>query len=183
MGHFGDFLHRLSNWITPREFARVIDWQPPWDVGAPLPRVVAGEGRVFLLYLVNESAPAFDSMRPRVIDGRSNEARPFALVEFIDCVAYRFGSPNDEGMAGHRLYGRGLRHYAAHVVERSSWIGELERHRHSPLGGKETSTAYTHYVLCFKDEIFEAVAESYRTETLQTSFRQATLDMVARLHE
>ena len=88
---------------------RVIPVDIPFQsTGAPEPFLVATDGNLFLSFL-----------------GANDEE--LIVVEFVGSRARYFGSPNDEALSGHPLYGRGLEAYGAGEVLNSSWIRELER--------------------------------------------------------
>src|SRR3974390_3302630 len=85
-----------------------------------------------------------------------------AEVRFSTVRAFYLGSPNDEALNGHRLWGRGLEFYSFQEVIHSDWIAELERRnrvhlRHSTKLFEELR----HFVITFKEEILECVARSF----------------------
>jgi hypothetical protein len=114
------------------------DWPQP--AGVPEPRLRADDTSVSLLY--------------------RSAGNAFVVVRFPLCHYLTFGAPNDEALAGHPLFGRGLQHYSVHEVLASSLIRELERRnsvhpRHDPewyLRGMR------HYVFTFQDCTLECVA-------------------------
>jgi len=73
-----------------------------------------------------------------------------ASVRFPVCYYMTFGSPNDEALSMHRLWGHGLCHYAVHRVENSSLIRMVEQQTAGPLGLK-------HYLFAFKESTLECV--------------------------
>jgi hypothetical protein len=73
-------------------------------------------------------------------------------VRFPVCFYLTFGTPNDEALHMHRLWGHGLRHYTVHQVENSSLIHLVERQTAGSLGMK-------HYVFTFKDSTIECVVK------------------------
>ena len=71
------------------------------------------------------------------------------------------GSPNDEVLNGHPLWGSGLEGYSAHEVKNSPWIRELmdinrvhDRFRESQWSDDR------HFVLTFHDETLECIADA-----------------------
>ncbi|HEX3626008.1 MAG TPA: hypothetical protein VH280_11345 [Verrucomicrobiae bacterium] len=68
-------------------------------------------------------------------------------------------SGNFKTLAAHALSGRGLGAYGAFVIENSPWIKELEHvdRKHSNFDSQKWRKI-RHYMLCFKDRIFEAMA-------------------------
>lgn len=127
--------------IDERDRVIDVDGLPGHSVGAPLPVVIADEGRLLLAYL---TAPDSENL---------------AVLKFSRVRAHRWGPPNDETLHGHALYERGLRWYAIQEVIESSWIRGLERlnsvHRNHVPG---RSTSSRHYVFAFHDSLFECIA-------------------------
>jgi len=144
------------------ECAVDVSWPAPWDVGAPLPHVIASGLRTFVIYQQRERDPGWDGSYATMVDPAVPEQRLIAVVEFQRCLVHKFGSPNDEALEGHRLHGRGLVPYRAHTVERSRWLVEQERmNRVHPQHRPEAFRDFVHYVLAFHDETFECLAKGY----------------------
>lgn len=159
---------------TGDQCAVEIEWPNSWDPGAPLPHVVSSGSRTHLIYLMNEPDPNWDGSYANVVDPSAPEMESIAMVRFDQCLIYKFGAPNDEAIAGHPLYGRGLVAYRAHTVERSRWIQEQEKinsvhPQHRPGWG----TRLRHYVLVFHDEIFECIARDHAVRTTVATFAEA----------
>lgn len=154
------------------QHAEPVDLGVTWDVGAPMPHVVSGSGRTFLVFHLAD--PAWDGTDVAVADPGEDSPAGVGLVEFRNVHEVRFGGPNDEALKGHSLYGKGLRPYQAHVVRGSKWIASAEEansvHPYHRGGWHER---LNHYVLCFHDETFECLAEDVRAEGLTTSLAQA----------
>ena len=114
------------------------DWPQP-DGGAPSPVTVADDLSL--------------SVRYRTQAGR------VAVVHFPLCSVFTFGSPNDEALAGHPLYGRGLEFYSVHRVEHSSWIALLERRNsvHPSHSRKRFLEDKKHFIFTFHDSTLECV--------------------------
>jgi len=115
---------------------------PAPDAGAPLPLVVADDDNVILAFIISVDDPPTDEPPPGEL---------FAVVRFRRRSAHFFGAPNDETLAGHPLYERGLRHYACAEVRSSSWIRQLERvnavHRATILRGMHSCvTSSSHFM-------------------------------------
>jgi hypothetical protein len=88
------------------------------------------------------------------------------VVEFKRMTSIKIGSPNDEVLRRHPLWGSGLESYSAHEVKNSPWITELmdvdrahERFDESQWSGRH------HFVLTFHDETLECVANWTVTRT------------------
>jgi hypothetical protein len=165
------------------DYAETFNCEFPWDIGAPLPRVVAGK-RVFLAFYVNtfylkrDSASGSDSARVTITTPPT--AEPVGVVEFVSCAAFKMGGPNDEAFHRHPLYGRGLEAYRAHVERRSLWITEVGRinsgHPEHRPGWHER---LTHYIFAFHDETFECIAKGYQAEVRAKSMGDVLLDLAS----
>ena len=133
---------------------------PASDPGAPLPVVVAAEGRLFLAYFVHVRVPFWDGKSVRVVSAATRA--PVAAVEFRGPHAHSLGPPNDEAFAGHPLASRGLRPYMAATVEASSWVRQLERmNAVHPSHRPDKYARLRHYVFAFHDSTFECVAAAH----------------------
>lgn len=160
------------------------DGLPPWDTGAPLPTVLCDEGTVLVAYVVNEPNLAFDGTNPRGLSAES-QGELIAIIRFSRVRSVMFGSPNDEVLHGHPLYGRGLEFYGAHEVLESSWIRAMERiasahHAYTP--GRATTSR--HFILAFHDSTFECIAKSVEViEIIRGSVVEVRKLMVGLLQE
>jgi hypothetical protein len=133
--------------LPNREFTmnadRVItlsDWPQP-DAGAPMPEVFADDCSLSLMYLTTT--------------GKN------VVIHFPLCSVFTFGSPNDEALAGHPLYDKGLQFYSVHLVENSSWISLLERRNsvHPRHDRRRFLDNKRHYVFTFHDSTLECVVK------------------------
>jgi hypothetical protein len=150
---------RMLSRALEQETAAELDWSLACDPGAPIPHVFSDGHVVLLSYYVRDSALA----HRHDVDLSAGDG--IALVRFTGCMAYRLGPPNDEAISGHPLRGRGLRAYGAHLVERSSWIAELEkRNRVHPYHKPDVFFSLRHYLLTFHDETFECLARDHAME-------------------
>ena len=164
------------------ECAVRIPWQPPWDTGAPLPHIVASDNTTLLIYLASQVDPDWDGTSAKIMDPASGASEPLAIVSFDRCISHRFGAPNDEVLTGHPLRGKGLEPYAAHIVERSSWIAEIQAINsvHSQYDPSRW-TGFRHFLLAFHDNMFEAVALGFSVEVVRCSFSEALKECVQRV--
>ena len=165
------------------EHAKVIEWVPQWNTGAPLPQVFANRQKTYLIYLINEPDPNWDGTYVTMIDNTSDTTYPLALVEFSGNT-FRFGIANDEVFSGLPLWDKGLEGYRAHIIENSSWIKELKNINkvHSRYN-EEAWKDERHYALLFHDEIFEIIATDYKIETFNTTFGQLAAQVAKRMNE
>ena len=83
----------------------------------------------------------------------------FAVLCFKRIAGYKLTDVGDEIIAAHQLTGRGLKPYGAFLVENSPWLQELEMiDRSHPQFDQQRWRVTKHYLLCFKDRMFEALA-------------------------
>jgi hypothetical protein len=137
-------------------YAVEIDLVFRWNSGAPLPHVVANERRAFIVVIAAEPDPNWDGV-PRSISADDGVQRLFGVIELDHVHELRFGGPSDEGLSEHRLYGRGLRLYAAHEV-----FGDF-----SP--GRQ-------FLFVFHDSIVEACATGIESRTARCTFAEVLSD-------
>ena len=150
-----------------QEYAETIDFPVKWDIGAPLPHLLANGSRTLLLFYLKDD------------DSEGNRTESIALVQFHKCVSVKLGDPNDEVFHGHPLYGKGLEPYTAQIVQNSKWIEELEainkvHSQYDPALWRSMN----HYVFWFHDETFECVARAYEVEIFQKSDPEKSMDEV-----
>jgi hypothetical protein len=123
---------------------------------------------VKLVYILSEPDPAWDGTYANVVS--AEDVSPLAIVHFHRCFGVKLGSPNDEVLHGHPLYGKGLCAYAAHTIAHSRWLAEVQKTNsvHS-LYKPETYARLRHYLLAFHDETFECLSESVVIQTVRDS--------------
>jgi hypothetical protein len=153
------------------EAAMPCEWEVPWDIGAPMPMLVASGWKTLLLYLAHTPDPQWDGTSVTPVDPASPTVQPIALAEFVGCSASKFGGPNNEVIHGHPLSGKGLEAYGAHLIANSRWLAEQEQINsvhdyYSPAKWRDLR----HYMLLFHDEMFECLATAHRIEVFQDSF-------------
>jgi hypothetical protein len=156
------------------ECAVDFDWPAPWSVGAPMPHVMSSGGKTAIVYLQRERDPNWDGSHATPVNPTTPDHQLVATVTFRRCLVHKFGAPNDETLSGHRLHGRGLTGYRAHIVERSRWLREHERINsvhlfHNP----ERFRDYVHYVLPFHDDTFECLATGFELHESLSTFPEA----------
>jgi hypothetical protein len=149
---------------------------PQCSVGAPLPVVVAAEGKVQLAYYASVPDPDWGGTYVREVDLGTED--PVIFVRFDGAYAWFQGPPNDEAFDGHPLARRGLHPYAAFRVEDSSWVRRLERmntvHQHHR---PERFARLRHYVFAFHDSTFECVAPSFTAIQVEGPLAKVVQDM------
>jgi hypothetical protein len=132
---------------------------PECDAGAPMPTVVAHEGRGAVAYWTADDPD-----------------RRVAVATFRFVSGVLFGSPNDEAFNGHPLFEAGLRWYTFVEVLNSQWIAALERqnrvHRqHDPA----RFAGLRHFILPFHDTTFECVASEVHGRLVDAAGPRAAL--------
>jgi hypothetical protein len=147
------------------EHAEPFDLGVEWDTGAPVPVLISSEYRAFLVFYLKDA----DVSHGSPVSGNDpvvERSDLIAVVEFERCHSAMLGAPNEEVLHGHRLWGRGLKHYGAFIVRNSAWVAELERINAAHSNHREeTWHRANHYILCFHDSTFECVAESFNLRT------------------
>jgi hypothetical protein len=163
-------------------YAEAVDLGVVWDTGAPLPHVVSGSSRTVLLCRAAEPDADWDGTNVRSASPSDSDQAMFVEMTFDGCATTRFGSPNDEALNGHPLWGRGLEFCRGHVVLNSSWLEEHitinSVHEHHP---QATWRCLTHFFICFHDETFEALARTVDTRLVRATMRRLLIDAVERV--
>src|SRR2546423_7761462 len=95
--------------VDERDRVVELDDVPQSSVGAPMPLLLADEGRAVLAYLIEERLPIWKKSKAQM--ERSSSEEKIAVVSF-DGLAHIFGPPNDEAFTGHPLASRGFSAYA-----------------------------------------------------------------------
>jgi hypothetical protein len=168
--------------IRGEQYAEPVDLGLRWDVGAPLPHVIADSWRTLVVFHRPAQDPDWDGTYVRVVSAGQVGASALGLVEFTGAYLTSFGGLNDEALHGHPLSGRGLVAYRAHVVHNSEWIAAAERANSvHPRHRGGWHDRYRHFVLGFHDETFECIAEDWRAEPLDCSMSDAIALATARL--
>ena len=144
-------------------YAQRVDLEVTWDAGTPMPVLLSGL-RTFVAFYLSVRDPLIGGTHPRGRDPQADHG--IGVVEFKRVTSIKVGSPNDEVLRGHPLWGSGLELYGAHEVENSPWVTELmevdrprERFDESQWSGRR------HFVLTFHDETVECVAKWTVTRT------------------
>ena len=166
------------------QYAVPVEFPVKWCTGAPMPHLLQNDHKTFILFLLRDVDPNWDGTYVTVKDPAEDSAQSLGIVEFKRCMATRMGTPNDEVFDGHPLADKGLEAYTAQRVVNSEWIASLQainsaHHCYNP----EFWQQLHHYVLWFHDCSFEAVAESFELETVQSSIPEQLAVLCQRLVE
>lgn len=131
--------------VDDRDVVVLLTNLPAPSAGAPEPVVLADEDRAILAYYAPE--------QPEDLGDEE-----VVVLRFDAVRSFMFGTPNDEALHGHPLAERGLQFYAAHTVEQSSWVRQLElMNRVHPLHNAEAFLRLRHFIVTFHDSTFECV--------------------------
>ncbi|MDX8523355.1 hypothetical protein RFM68_02460 [Mesorhizobium sp. MSK_1335] len=151
---------------------------PLSSAGAPLPHVFADERRLLIAYLVNVPDPTFDGTNPRAVSPATDD-QSVAILTAEPYLSVQFGPPNDEAIAGHRLYGLGLRSYSAFEVRNSSWIASFEKaNRVHPSHFPGLFSGYRHFILTFHDSTVEFIARDFSVSVRQGAVFAALIQAI-----
>ncbi len=83
-------------------------------------------------------------------------------LEFYRCSITKFGYPNDDALAGHRLYGKGLDFYGVFEVFESEWIAELRKCNQVRFPDVKVFEDGRHFIFAFHDSTFECIATDFQ---------------------
>jgi hypothetical protein len=164
------------------QYAQVIDIGPKWDIGAPLPHLVSNGSRAYVVCFADEPDPDWDGTYVTMVSPADENPSPLMVIELRGCRDIWLGGPNDEGVHGHPLYGRGLEAYRAHEVLNSAWIQEAIRvNSVHPNHSDPSFRQLHHYVLLFHDEMVEALACGIEARLVRGTMRVVLGDLVGSL--
>jgi len=166
-----------------QSYAVPVELSVLWDTGAPLPHLLQNDHRTFLIFFIRDSDPNWDGSYVSVRrPASSTSACQLAVVEFKGCLSTMMGSPNDEVLHGHPLYGKGLEGYRPMRVENSAWLAEIQRINSVHNGyAPERWHGLSHYFFGFHDSTFECVAESLIVELYESSLPEVLAKVCERL--
>jgi hypothetical protein len=134
--------------VTGDDRAIEVEGVPAPSAGPAEPRVFITEHSAVLVYRAAE-----------------NTGGGVAVLRFLSPVAVFHGVPNDEALARHPLWGRGLGFYSVYRIEDSAWKAQMQdrgarRDRPPPPVWSDL----THYVVTMHDSTFECLARDMTSE-------------------
>ena len=144
----------------------------PMDIGAACPIIICDSMHLIVLFyldLFNFSEPV-SSIKERDVENDTG----IAIVRFNRKYIHKFGTPNDETLNAHPYYQIGLKHYSFFSVEDSDWIKEIKRiasHHHYFI--EDNYNNLNHYIITFKEGVFECIASDYSVEYSFDSMNEA----------
>ena len=154
------------------KLVKLVDF-PQMDAGAPLPRIIADELKVILLFYLKSPHPHFDA-------NEELPAQEIASITFNFYLQYKFGSPNDEALNGHKYYKYGLEPYSFYEVQNSDYIDELEKmNRVHPGHSVVVFSKVKHFLGTFHDSCFETISRDYNIKVYKKMLmKDCLLDIV-----
>ena len=154
---------------------------PQSSIGAPIPVALGDEHTLFLCYYIENTETDWDGTTTKSV-GADTSDETVAVVQFDQYSAYKSGPPNEEAVAGHPLYKKGLSPHSIYRVHNSSWIDELERmnsvHRYHD---KKHFASLKHFIFVFHDSTFECIADGMTFEIKTGSLRRIVSGLVEKL--
>ncbi|MDR1159161.1 MAG: hypothetical protein LBK69_00830 [Syntrophomonadaceae bacterium] len=157
----------------------LIDNIPQCDVGAPLPIIFSDERFVYLFYYLRKDDKNWDGTYVNIRNSDVDEG--VACIKFKGLTQYKFGAPNDEAIEGHPMYKYGLEAYSFFEVKNSEWIKTLmQMNRVHPCHKDKYFDNCRHFIYFFHDNCFEIVCDSYSYEIINTSIKEALINMIKR---
>ncbi len=103
-----------------------------------------------------------------------------AVVSLEACSVTKFGYPNDEALAGHPLYDRGLSGYGVFEVLNSEWIDLTVRQNQVSFPATRRGSG-RHFIFTFHDSTFECIAGELNVSIETGSFDKITREVVRRV--
>ncbi len=96
--------------------------------------------------------------------------RGIGILNFDSYLNFKFGYPNDEALPGYPYYELGSIPYSFYKLEDSDWIkGLIEIEKSHPLYREDIFDDFNHYILIFRDSIFECIAKEFIFEYSEKS--------------
>ncbi|XZF16180.1 hypothetical protein ACTHGU_08580 [Chitinophagaceae bacterium MMS25-I14] len=163
------------------EFCVPLTFEYEWDAGAPMPHLLHSEHKTYLLFYLGKELSGWDGKTVEVVYSDTTKSL-IAGVEFKRCYSAKLGSPNDEVLHGHPLYGKGLDYYEPFIVRNSNWVKELENINKVHAGYRpETWKKLNHYLFPFHDTTFECLAFGFEVTVMNATMKAAVTEYCSRL--
>jgi|SRR5215203_780731 len=139
------------------------------------------EAAVSGAFLIQDEYRAFLTFNAMKVENDAYDAVGTAVVELIRCSTTKFGYPNDEALAGHPLYGKGLEAYEIFEVLDSNWIAQQrEQNRVNFPDPPRKIPTLRHFVFTFHDSTFECLADDIKVEIAKDPFAE-TLERLSKI--
>ena len=150
---------------------------PKFDIGAPIPVVLATDVDLVLAYYVSQGDKRYSPRLKWLLRDS------IAVITFTSFYAHMFGPPNDEAFAGHPLSKRGLAAYYAFEIKQSSWLRRLERMNsvHMFHDRNRFMKDKKHFIFAFHDNTFECIADGFDVRVERQPFKAVISDICDQL--
>ena len=125
------------------------------DPGAPCPLLISDDNNLRLIFYAaeNPDLPTEDQIFP-------NE--PIVELIFKRCSYHSFSPPNDGAISGHPYADLGLYSHNFYELTESDLIAKLKTYnRHHTYDNPNVWDKYHHYLLAFKEQLFECIAYDF----------------------
>lgn len=166
------------------QFAEELDLGVRWDVGAPLPHLVANGLRAAIICRAAVEDPTWDGTWTRMASPADTAEAELIRIDITGYASVRMGAPNDEALHGHPLYGRGLVGYHANEIHNSAWLEQHIRvNSVHPAHRDEPWRQLRHILLAFHDEMIEVLCRDIRAQVVRGAFREVVADTLSDLIE
>mgnify|MGYP000530613054 CR=1 FL=1 len=163
--------------VRGEEYAEVIDLGAVWDVGAPLPHVVASGLRAAVICRAAVHDPTWDGTAERIVSPSDAEEADLIRIDIAGYESVRIGAPNDEALHGHPLHGRGLVAYRAHEVHNSAWLEEHIRVNSVHSAHRDEAwRQLRHILLAFHDEMVEVLCREITAHLVKGTLSRVAAD-------
>ncbi|MDQ1689760.1 MAG: hypothetical protein QOK42_2735 [Frankiaceae bacterium] len=161
------------------QYAVTVDGGPLWDVGAPLPHLIANGASVYIVCRADDSDPGWDGTYVTGVSSGDTYPTALLVIEPKQCIEVRMGGPSDTAFDDHPLASKGLVRYQLNEVLNSEWIEHVIRAH--PSHADEIRSNVHHYVLPFHDDMVELLAVSIDTTVVKGTLRGVLTDLSERL--
>ena len=148
------------------------------DVGAPCPLLITDEHSLRLIFYSNDENQIELRQRDNIYDQGIIE------LKFIRHNFFSFGPPNDEALNGHPYYELGLGYYSFYELLDSDLIAKISTYgRHHHFYNPNAYEKSHHYIITFKEQLFECVAHSFEVYKYNDSIYDRGLQALNQLYK
>ncbi|ULQ52154.1 hypothetical protein [Flavihumibacter fluvii] len=135
------------------------------DFGSPSPTILSNDYELFIAFYANKKNLSNGPQERNTI----YDTGIFAL-KFKVFLRYSFGLPGEETIEGHPYSKLGMKAFSFYELRNSDLIKSLQEieKTHSNYN-TEKWKMYKHYILTFKDNMFECIAQSFEIREENTS--------------
>lgn len=134
------------------------------DVGAPCPLLITDNGDLRLIFYSNDENSK--ELRQR------NNLHDHGIIElsFKSQSFFSLGPPNDEALEGHPYFELDLNPYSFYELLDSDLIAKISTYgRYHHFYNPNAYDKYHHYILTFKEQLFECVADGFEVNKYNES--------------